>query len=230
MEVGIPTESFPTTKYAKVVTLGSVSKETMEHWKRAKGAMAANLFKEPGLFDTYTGLTAVMGSLKAVASSKLISRRKLITFLHSFRSPNWWQGNVGAIENREIWRAVYGAVISSRECHRPFAWNQGALPHSQLSTSGACNLTFRNSKSPWMGARDCRIALRQNELPRTSSKRAGTPPFGCQLYEILFPYNGHFSRSLWDLIPRRPRYHSTENSNDFCKCGWIHRFSAPNPP
>uniref|UniRef100_A0AC34G946 Glucuronosyltransferase n=1 Tax=Panagrolaimus sp. ES5 TaxID=591445 RepID=A0AC34G946_9BILA len=64
VETIIPMNAFQTTKYAKIVTLGSISNKSLEFGKNARKGLDTSLYSESGLFDSYTSLSGIIELLK----------------------------------------------------------------------------------------------------------------------------------------------------------------------
>uniref|UniRef100_A0A914Z5C8 glucuronosyltransferase n=1 Tax=Panagrolaimus superbus TaxID=310955 RepID=A0A914Z5C8_9BILA len=78
VETIIPMNAFQTTKYAKIVTLGSISNKTMEFGKHARKDMDASLFAESGLFDSYTSLSGIIDVLKIMMKVPFMEGKETI--------------------------------------------------------------------------------------------------------------------------------------------------------
>uniref|UniRef100_A0A914QDV5 glucuronosyltransferase n=1 Tax=Panagrolaimus davidi TaxID=227884 RepID=A0A914QDV5_9BILA len=64
VETIIPMSAFETTKYAKIVTIGTISNITAESGKNVRKGMDETLYAETGLFHSYTSFTGIIEVLK----------------------------------------------------------------------------------------------------------------------------------------------------------------------
>uniref|UniRef100_A0AC35ET46 Glucuronosyltransferase n=1 Tax=Panagrolaimus sp. PS1159 TaxID=55785 RepID=A0AC35ET46_9BILA len=83
VEAFISTSDFPTTKLAKVVTIGRIPDDRKAIWQKVKGSATEGAFQEKGLFDTYKQFPQFVGALSSFVELALKENQETLEKLKS---------------------------------------------------------------------------------------------------------------------------------------------------